>query len=630
MCGLTGFVDFNKNSSAEILKTMTDTLTHRGPDDSGFEMPDHPDAQIGLGHRRLSILDLSPLGHQPMHFQELSIVYNGEVYNFREVRPELEKKGYSFVSDCDTEVILKAFHCWGPDCVHRFTGMFAFLILDRRDDTVYAFRDRAGVKPFYYYWKDGCFLYTSELKSLHKHPAFVSEPDLDSAALFLQYSYIPAPYCIFKHTRKLLPGHFLKLKLKTRELEEKVYWDVFDAYNKPKLKISDADAIDQTEKLLKQACEYRMVADVPVGVFLSGGYDSVAVASQLQSGRSSKIKTFTIGFHEKEFNEAEEAKKVAGFLGTEHTEYYCTAKEAADIIPKIPIIYDEPFSDNSVVPTILVSRLARQQVTVALSADGGDEIFAGYNKFNQSVRYTSMPGFMQAALGAGMGMVHPGRVPFLRDMYNFDSRFIKMRNIWKSRSPLVAMKNISQYITEDETRDYLAAPFETRETFFDAGHSLNDGNDWINKMLAIDYKTFLVDNNLVKVDRATMSVSLEGREPLLDHHLIEFLAQLPSNLKIRDGVNKYLLKQIVHKLVPEELMKRPKKPFIAPLTVWFRDELRELFLHYLDKDRLAKEGIFNPEKVVALRDRYLDGKKVTHQKLWNMLIFNMWKEHWVG
>ncbi len=629
MCGIAGFIDYNKRSDVEILKKMTDAMLHRGPDDAGYEVYDTPNAQIGFGQRRLSIMDLSPLGHQPMHFEHLSIDFNGEIYNFKEIREELIEAGYKFKSDCDTEVILKAFDCWGMDSVHKFIGMFAYVIYDKKAEKVYAVRDRAGVKPLYWYWKNDCFMFTSELKSFHEHPSFHKEINMDAAALFLQYSYIPAPHSIFKSTRKLLPGHFLEIDLKTREINEKKYWDVFDYYNKPKLKLSDVEAIEQADELMKSSYEYRMVADVPVGVFLSGGYDSTSVAALLQTGRSTKIKTFTIGFHESQFNEAEEAKKIAEYLGTEHTEYYCTSTEAEDIIPDIPNIYDEPFSDNSVVPTILVSRLARKQVTVALSADGGDEIFAGYNKFNQSVGFTRYPAIIQKILAGGMSLFNPEHIPYFNKKYNFESRYIKMQEIWRTQSPAVAMKYINQYITDKECRKYLDVAFNDVDTAFEHSHKLNDNADWINKLLAIDYKTFLVDNNLVKVDRATMSVSLEGREPMLDHRLIEFLAQLPSDLKIRNGVNKWLLKEVVHKYVPKEKMERPKMPFIAPLTVWFRDELRKLFLEYLDHDRLKKEGIFDADAVVKLRDTYLSGGKVTHQKLWNMLIFQIWKERWM-
>jgi len=630
MCGIAGFIDFRKNSSVELLRKMTDAMVHRGPDDAGYEVYENPSALVGFGQRRLSILDLSPLGHQPMHYKDFTVDFNGEIYNFKEIRKELEEKGYSFHSWSDTEVILKGYECWGTDVVHKFIGMFAIALYDKQKDQIIFFRDRAGVKPLYYYWNNDLFLFGSELKAFYQHPAFEKNIDVNSLALFLQYSYIPAPYTIFQNTYKLLPGHMLVLDLKSKSQELKKYWDVFDHYNKPKINISDKEAIEETDRLLKKAYEYRMVADVPVGIFLSGGYDSSSVAALLQTGRTEKLKTFTIGFHENEFNEAPEAKKIASYLGTDHTEWYLTANEAAGVLHHLPEIYDEPFADNSTVPTVLVSKLARQQVTVALSADGGDEIFGGYNKFNQAEKYTThMPVALQAMLSGTMSLINPEHIPYFNRKYNFSTRYEKMKLIWKSHDPVSAVKYISQYITESEVESFLGKPFERYHTFFDDGKRLEKNDGVTNRLLAIDYKTFLVDNNLVKVDRATMSVSLEGREPMLDHKLIEFLSQLPSSFKIRDGVNKWLLKQVVHKYIPKEIMERPKRPFIAPLMVWFRDDLREQLKYYLSESALSRTGMFNPEPIIRLRDQYLSGKKVNYQKLWQVLVFQLWYNQWI-
>lgn len=629
MCGITGFIDFNKRSTESTLRAMTDELIHRGPDDSGIFFEETTDAQIGLGHRRLSILDLSELGHQPMQFGDYTVVYNGEIYNFREIAKLLEEKGYKFRSGSDTEVLLKAFDCWGTAAVDYFIGMFAFVLYNKSSEEILLFRDRAGVKPLYYYFKDGCLIFGSELKSFHKHQSFQKELDHDSLALFLQYNYIPAPYAIFKHTWKLEPGHFLRLNLKNADLQKHKYWDVVDSYNKPKLDISYEEAVEETEKLLMNAFKYRMVSDVPVGLFLSGGYDSTAVTALLQSQSTEKIKTFTIGYAEEAFNEAPEAKKVADYVGTDHTEKYCTARDTADILHRLPDIYDEPFADNSVIPTFLVSQLARTKVKVALSGDAGDEIFAGYDKFNRSVNFTQkIPAMAQSVLSSAMSMVSPEHIPIFNKKYNFSTRYEKMRDIWKHQSASVAMKIISQFITEQEAHRFLSKDFSSRKTYFDIEDELNGGNDALNKLLAIDYKTFLLDNNLTKVDRATMAVGLEGREPILDHRIVEFVSQLPSHYKIRDGVNKSILKTIVHKYVPEEIMNRPKKPFLAPLTVWFKDELKDYYLEYLDEDRLKKEGIFTQD-VVELRNAYLSGKEINHQKLWNILVFQLWKEKWM-
>ncbi len=632
MCGIAGFIDFKKNTSFSVLKEMTDALTHRGPDDAGYEVFEAGTASIGLGQRRLSILDLSALGHQPMHFGEHLVVnFNGEIYNFKEIRKELEDKGYSFNSWSDTEVILKGYDCWGLDVLQKFTGMFAIALYDKQKEEVILVRDRAGVKPLYYYWKNDVLLFGSELKSLYAHPSFEKSIDVNSLALYLQFSYIPAPHSIFHNTFKLLPGHILTISLKSKQQEIKKYWDVFDHYNKSKISVSDTEAIEQTEALMKKGYEYRMVADVPVGVFLSGGYDSSSVAALLQSGRTEKLKTFTIGFHEQEFNEAHEAKKIADYLGTDHTEWYLTAKEAGEVLPLLPEIYDEPFSDNSTVPTVLVSKLARQQVKVALSADGGDEIFGGYGKFNQAEKYTTaIPSIIQRLLGSSMSLINPAYIPYFNKKYNFTTRYEKMKLIWQSQDPVQAVKYISQYIPEKEVESFLGKSFERYHTFFEEGNKLEKNDGVTNHLLAVDYKTFLVDNNLVKVDRATMSVGLEGREPMLDHHLIEYLAQLPSSFKIRNGVNKWLLKEIVHRYIPKELMERPKRPFIAPLMVWFREELKEQLRYYLSEANLSKTGVFDHAPIIRLREAYLSGEKVNYQKLWQVLVFQLWYDRWIA
>ncbi len=629
MCGLTGFSDFTKRSSAAILQSMTDVIAYRGPDDQGQFVKEFQNTQVGFGHRRLSILDLSPLGHQPYQHNNLTLIFNGEIYNFKEIREKLILKGYTFESNSDTEVIIKSFEANGISCVDEFIGMFAFALLDHNKERLYLVRDRAGVKPMYWYFKNDTFLFGSELKSFHEHPHFSKEIDFDSAALYFQYSYIPAPYTIFKNTHKLCPGHFLELDLKTKSIQTTKYWDVIDYYNKPKLHIPYAEAERELESLLKSACEYRMISDVPVGVFLSGGYDSSAVASILQSGRSEKLKTFTIGFDEPKFNEAPHAKKVADYLGTDHTEYYCTHKEAFDIIPSLPDIYDEPFGDNSIIPTTLVSQVAIKKVKVALSADGGDEIFAGYPKFQMSINYSNkFPAWASERISKGMGLINPDKIPFTRNAFNFATRYKKIKSILEKHDPTHAMKIISQFNTESELKNRLKFDYKNLKTDFDIVNELNESNDDINKMLAIDFKTFLVDNNLTKVDRATMSVSLEGREPLLDHRIIEFAARLPSEYKHKNGQTKIILKNIVHKHIPKSIMDRPKMGFIVPIMGWFKNELKDIIMEQLSEERLRRDGIFDHNEVIGLRDRYLRGDSENIQKIWHLLIFQMWKEKW--
>lgn len=631
MCGIAGFCDFSKKSSNDILKNMTDVLHHRGPDDSGYFWDENEYSQIALGHRRLSILDLSVHGHQPMSFEYLDIVFNGEVYNFKEIKKELLELGYDFYSDSDTEVILKSYHQWGIKAVDKFNGMFAIVIYDKKANKLIFIRDRAGIKPFYYYKKGSFILFSSELKSFHKHPTFQKEINKNSLSLYLQFGYIPEPFSIFKNTYKLKAGHYIEIDLKSQNFEEKKYWDVVDFYNKPKLDISENEAIEKTEELLKSSFEYRMVSDVPVGVFLSGGYDSTVVTAILQNQRSEKLNTFTIGFKEKGFDEAPYAKEVAKYLGTNHTEYYCTQKDALEIIPKLCELYDEPFGDSSAIPTTLVSALARKHVTVCLSADGGDEIFAGYSKYTTTMEYfnkfSSIPNSIKSIIGFGMDNIKPQYIPILNKTYNFATRYEKINAILKSKNSVEAMKYTSEYFTKKERNKLLKVCFDDLSTNFDT--QIADINDEINQMLAIDYKTYMVDDILTKVDRATMSVSLEGREPLLDYRLIEFISQLPSNLKYKDGDKKWLLKQITHKYLPKKMMDRPKQGFGVPLTEWFRDELKEYFMVYLDEKRIEKEGLFDSKEIIRLRDSYLSGNKENVQKLWFLLMFEMWYEKWM-
>lgn len=626
MCGIAGFLDFTNKSTIDTLQQMTLALLHRGPDDHGVEMIESPYAAVGFGHTRLSILDLSPLGHQPMSVDEWTITFNGEVYNFNEIRPELEADGIKFKSHSDTEVILRSFQKWGVECVKKFHGMFSFVILNKNTQQVWVVRDRVGVKPLYYYYKDGLFLFASELKSFHQHPAFTKEIDVASLGLFLQYSYIPGPHCIFKHAKKLEPGHHLEISLRERQITNVPYWNGLENYTQPALNIDKGEVVDEMERVLTKAFNYRMVADVPVGLFLSGGYDSSAVAALLQKDRTEKLKTFTIGFGVNGFDEAPDAKKIANHIGSDHTEYYCTPDDALGIIPMLPEIYDEPFADNSTVPTVLVSRLARKSVTVALSGDGGDEIFGGYNKFNQATRMATGSPLAKRLISKIMGNVNPDFIPYFRNQYNFSTRYEKMRQIFQSTEPAQILDVISQYIPASEVHSLIKTSFGDLKTQFNLSGEFRDD---LHKMLAIDLKTFLVDNNLVKMDRATMSVALEGREPFLDQSVIEFAARIPSALKINGGVNKYILKEIVHKHIPRALMDRPKKPFIAPLSVWFMDRLKEFFLTYLSEERLAKEGYLNAAPIIEMRDQFLAGKKINHQKLWNILIFEMWFERWM-
>lgn len=636
MCGIAGFIDFRKNSSEDILKKCTDTLTHRGPDGSGYAFYQETDFQAGLGHRRLSIIDLSDAGRQPMHYRNFHIIFNGEMYNYASVRKELEEMGHEFVSHSDTEVILHAWEQWGKEMIQRFIGMFTFVIYDDVKKELTAFRDRAGVKPFYYYWHNGLFLFASELKAFHQHPGFIKEINHQALHQFLQYGYIMAPLSIFKHTHKLLPGHLLQIGSGITDPKIEKYWDVYDAYNKPKLQITEQEAKDELEKLLISSCQYRMVADVPVGVFLSGGYDSSAVTALLQGNQTEKLKTYTIGFFEEDHNEAVYAKEVAAVLGTDHTEHYCTTKEAQDIIPDIPFYCDEPFGDSSIIPTTLVSKLARQEVTVALSADAGDETFAGYTKYPTALEYLRkikrVPGFLRSTSGSILNSMPDG---LLNKIAGNTAAGIKKQRF----SAMLKEKNVeasdlmdrllSQVYTSKQLNNLFTSPVDKAKSFYHSKHELDPLVHELDKMLAIDYKTYMVDDILVKVDRAAMSTSLEGREPLLDHRLVEFAARLPANLKMNGHEKKYILKEIVHKYIPKKLMDRPKMGFGVPVFSWLRTDLRFYVDEYMSDEALAVHGLFQPAEVNLIKKRFLEGDRNYNSLFWYLLMFQMWYKKWM-
>jgi asparagine synthase (glutamine-hydrolysing) len=633
MCGIAGFIDFEKNSSEDILAQMACAVSHRGPDGQGDYFSRNQEAVIGLGHRRLSIIDLSHAADQPMHYDGLHIIFNGEIYNYNEIRDQLIQKGHQFQTHSDTEVILHAWREWGEQAINQWHGMFAIAMFDERSNELICIRDRAGVKPFYYYWKDDIFLFGSELKSLIAHPSFEKQIDKDAVASFLQYGYIAHPNCIYGNTYKLPPGHLLRLELDAKRFNTVQYWNVYDYYNKPKLNIDLPEAIHETERILEKAFQYRMVADVPVGVFLSGGYDSTCVTALLQKNSGEKIKTFTIGSTDNKLDEAPFAKQIAGQLGTNHTEYYCTSKEALDIIPGLPYYYDEPFADSSAIPTMLVSRMARQQVTVALSADAGDEIFAGYNRYDYIYKYgkkiNALPRPVRQLAVAAMSNISSKRIPYWRNQPNFHSRYDKLKNILADPSPSELLKNLNQVFNDREIEELFSDQVTELTTSHNSSELFNMDQDPLAYMMAIDYQTYMVDDILQKVDRATMSVSLEGREPFLDQDIIEWAAQLPSNYKYYNGQKKYILKQIVHKYIPKEMMERPKMGFGIPVDNWLSHELKDLVEEHLSEASLKLHGLFNVQVVRNVVSDFLNGRKEKHLKVWYLLMFQMWYKQWM-
>lgn len=634
MCGISGFIDFNKKTNQAILERMNRTLAHRGPDGEGYRLFTTDFAVIGLGHRRLKIIDLSEGGSQPQTYKSLHITFNGEIYNYAEIKKRLEKNGHRFVSHSDTEVILHAYLEWGNKALQQFIGMFAFVIYDEANDKLFVARDRAGVKPLFYYCKDGLFLFGSELKALVKHPEFKKEINIDAAAAFLQYGYVPTPHCIYNNCHKLTPGYFLEFDLVHKTLCTERYWNVYDAYNKPLIELSFPEAISETDKLLTNAFQYRMVSDVPVGVFLSGGYDSTCVTALLQKKSNDKIKTFTIGIPDAGLNEAPYAKEIAAYLGTDHTEFYCTENEALEIVPQIPYYYDEPLADSSAIPTMLISRIAREKVAVALSADAGDEIFSGYNRYDYAQKYgkklQKVPPALGRVLAAMMELIPANSLPVSNRGYYFYHRYEKLKMVLKNPSERNILMSLSQQYNGTEISELFKPEVKKLTTAFDSTELKKENYSILAFMMAMDYQTYLVDDILQKVDRATMSVGLEGREPFLDHRIIEWAAQLPMEYKYNNGNKKFIIKEIVHQYLPQKMMDRPKIGFGIPVRSWLHSDLKPFVDIYLDERYLLNQNIFNVHKILHIKNSFYQGKMEWTDKVWYLLMFQMWYDKWMN
>jgi asparagine synthase (glutamine-hydrolysing) len=629
MCGIAGFVDFKKQSSEDTLRTITDKMVYRGPDDAGYFFEQRSEYSLGLGQRRLSIIDLSANGHQPMFYEHLSIVFNGEIYNYVEIREELLQLGHKFISNSDTEVILKGFYSWGESIVDKLIGMFAIAIFDNKAEELYLIRDRAGVKPLYFFHNNNQLVFASELKAILAYPNLKIELDDDGLAHYLTLGYVPAPYSIVKGVQKLRPGNILHFNLNKNTCTQKPYWDIINFYNKPRLNITYDQALLKLEKLFLSAFQYRLVSDVAYGIFFSGGYDSTAVTAMLQANSKVKFRTFTIGFSEAEVDESRHAAKLADYIGTEHTTFICTEQDALDIVEELPVIFDEPISDNSCIPTYLLSKITKQHVTVALSADGGDELMGGYDKYYANLSLYQLlektPTFFK-----GLGRLLLNVVESLglhKAMKNGNARIENLRLLLSdNKSEAIATKIQAKLFTQKELSNLLQTPtvFDASKTAFADFSKLNDSLELLNKLYAVDYKTFMVDDILVKVDRAAMAVSLEGREPLLDHRIAEFLAQLPVEYKFRNGLRKSLLKDIVHKYVPKEMIDRPKQGFVIPLDKWLRNDLAYLLDKYLSEEKILQSNIFKYSEVLAIRSKFEAGSTSDSDRLWRILILQMW------
>ncbi|MCK4487270.1 MAG: asparagine synthase (glutamine-hydrolyzing) [Desulfobacterales bacterium] len=642
MCGIVGFLtnrdfDWLRDDLPEAISR----LTHRGPDDSGLFFD--PKAGIGLGHRRLSVIDLSAAGRQPMASDDSSvqIVYNGEVYNFKEIRVILEGYGHHFKSDSDTEVILKAYLQWGIDCLKRFVGMFALALWDSRKQCLFLARDRLGIKPLYYHFSRGTLLFASELKAIMAFKSFERDIDPKSIPLFFHYQYVPAPRTIFRNTYKLLPGHHLIYN--GNDLSSYRYWSLPDMPEEAgQSSPSEEERLEELDDLLTRAVSDRLVSDVPLGALLSGGIDSSIVVALMQKVSTTPTRTFSIGFREKGYNEAPWAAKVARHLGTDHTEFYVTPKEAMNVISRLPEIYDEPFADSSAIPTFLVSHLTRSRVTVALSGDGGDEQFAGYVRYWSTEAmangFQRLPGSIKKALTLLLAGIPS---PWVERCYLPWRQFLPQRfrvanfpDKWQKLISLMHETEISDLYrmticlwSENELLDLIGTwlpESQYEETFRET-----EGWPLLSRLMRVDQKTYLPDAMLTKVDRASMAVSLEIRVPLLDHRVVEYTSKLPDSMKYRNGTGKYLLRKLLSRYVPKELFERPKMGFGVPIDRWFRAELKNLLLDYLSPDRLRKEGLFDHALVEKKIKEHLSGRANHQYRLWSLLMWEMWRERWL-
>lgn len=657
MCGIVGFVTRGKNSgtAADSLQAMVASLRHRGPDDCGHWHDLHEG--VALGHTRLSIVDLSPTGHQPMSSNSgrYVIVFNGEIYNFHQLAEELSAVGHRFRGTSDTEVMLGAFEEWGFErSVAKFNGMFAFAVWDKIDRRLILGRDRMGVKPLYYGWTGDGFIFGSEIKPLEASPGFKGEINRDAVASLMRYSYIPAPHSIYKGIYKLSPGCLMMLGRDdlickpadfspnpggSFRAQPKQYWSAAQVKRdgpKSPFAGTDQEAISTLEELLKDSIKLRMISDVPLGAFLSGGIDSSIVVALMQAQSSIPVKTFTIGFNELTYNEAQHAKQVAEHIGTDHTELYLSEADAIGVIPQLPKLYDEPFSDCSQIPTYLVSKMARQTVTVSLSGDGGDELFGGYerylwaNKIWRSVQ--RIPSMVRRLAAKSIGILRPGQ---------WDSIFSTMAPViprsYRVNLPGHKLYKVSKVLRQPVTGDlyrqvisHWDAPEElvlgsTELRTLPLGTSIDEKYaDFLQQMMFLDLVGYMPDDILVKVDRASMGVSLEAREPMIDYRIVELASTFPNSLKIRNGVTKWALRQVLYRYVPPALIDRPKMGFGVPIGNWLRGALRPWAEDLLNPTRLKQDGFFNVSIVRQKWEQHLSGAGNWQYHIWDLLMFQAW------
>jgi asparagine synthase (glutamine-hydrolysing) len=653
MCGITGiFGNLNKEEFEISINKMSTALTHRGPDDSGVWV-DNEDG-IAFGHRRLSIIDLSSTGHQPMTSPcgRFTIVFNGEIYNHLQLRDLLDSHNNNlpWCGHSDTETLVVALSHWGIEkTLQQLVGMFAFAVWDFKEKRLSLIRDRFGEKPLYYGWSNGVFLFGSELKALQKYKGFNNKIDRDVLSLYMKYMYVPTPYSIFKDIYKLEPGCILQIDkgvkppalplfapFRDQGINITQWYSISNmAQACQKNLITDQnDAVDLLEKTLLESVRSQLISDVPLGAFLSGGIDSSVIAALMQKVCKDPIKTFTIGFEESSFNEAVYAKEVSRHLGTEHHELYVTSSDAFKVIPHLPTLYDEPFADSSQIPTYLVSKLARESVTVALSGDAGDELFGGYNRYLWGSRVWNnirwMPPIIRKTLGMAITKFPVKMWDNIGNTLPTNSRVSSMGN--KAHRMAHRLKKVKKLddvyhslVTEGYKEDDLVINDQAALiTKLDNHDIVSDIVDSEHRMMLWDSLTYLPDDILTKVDRAAMGVSLETRIPFLDYRVAELAWRLPLDMKIKNGEGKWPVRQVLYKYVPRELIERPKAGFAVPVGQWLRGPLREWASDLLDEARIQREGYFNPKLVKELWGQHLSGRHDLAPRLWTILMFQAW------